>query len=382
MAERGNEFVTDEHSPGGRPGRPQRRREVPARRAARTPGPAARRLLQGRRRPDAAAHRPRRQRRARRLGPPRLLARGRTRWPRCASSARPGAARCRSTRSRRTVDAARGRRPRTAARASSPRASSLPTSWPRAATEGLLAAAYCITQHPLVTFWRRLTRDLREHRKPPAGARAPRLRPDPRPAARGRPRPPPGVPARDRRPGVRRAEQRGGRTGGEAPPARPPLLRRRRPGHGTQARAPPLRRARERPGDLRARGRTLHRRLTSLSDTAGGWQVPWPRALGTPPWAVARELGLLTGVPYAVRSVRLGRRAWPHLRRDAAAAGRGLRRRPVAAPPRRAGHRRRAGHHPRPTSPRPGSTPRCRGSAGSGRPRARRLGPAVAGVAA
>ncbi|RYC11215.1 ATP-binding protein [Nocardioides zhouii] len=33
--------------------------------------------------------------------------------------------------------------------------------------EGLLAAAYCITQHPAVTFWRRLTRDLRERRKPP-----------------------------------------------------------------------------------------------------------------------------------------------------------------------------------------------------------------------
>jgi uridine kinase len=33
--------------------------------------------------------------------------------------------------------------------------------------DGLLAAAYCVTQHPLVTFWRRLTRDLREHRKPP-----------------------------------------------------------------------------------------------------------------------------------------------------------------------------------------------------------------------
>jgi uridine kinase len=32
---------------------------------------------------------------------------------------------------------------------------------------GLLAAAYCIRQHPMVTFWRRLTRDLREHRKPP-----------------------------------------------------------------------------------------------------------------------------------------------------------------------------------------------------------------------
>ena len=32
---------------------------------------------------------------------------------------------------------------------------------------GLLAAAYCLRQHPAVTFWRRLTRDLREHRKPP-----------------------------------------------------------------------------------------------------------------------------------------------------------------------------------------------------------------------
>jgi len=32
---------------------------------------------------------------------------------------------------------------------------------------GVLAEAYCVTQHPMVTFWRRLTRDLREHRKPP-----------------------------------------------------------------------------------------------------------------------------------------------------------------------------------------------------------------------
>ncbi len=32
---------------------------------------------------------------------------------------------------------------------------------------GLLAEAYCVRQHPLLTFWRRLTRDLREHRKPP-----------------------------------------------------------------------------------------------------------------------------------------------------------------------------------------------------------------------
>lgn len=32
---------------------------------------------------------------------------------------------------------------------------------------GILADAVCVTQHPAVTFVRRLTRDLREHRKPP-----------------------------------------------------------------------------------------------------------------------------------------------------------------------------------------------------------------------
>jgi uridine kinase len=32
---------------------------------------------------------------------------------------------------------------------------------------GILAAAYCVTQHPLTTFFRRLVRDLRERRKPP-----------------------------------------------------------------------------------------------------------------------------------------------------------------------------------------------------------------------
>jgi uridine kinase len=35
------------------------------------------------------------------------------------------------------------------------------------AERGLLAAAYCVRQHRLVTFWRRLVRDLRERRKPP-----------------------------------------------------------------------------------------------------------------------------------------------------------------------------------------------------------------------
>ena len=38
---------------------------------------------------------------------------------------------------------------------------------PHCREAGILAAAYCVRQHPMLTFWRRLTRDLREHRKPP-----------------------------------------------------------------------------------------------------------------------------------------------------------------------------------------------------------------------
>jgi uridine kinase len=38
---------------------------------------------------------------------------------------------------------------------------------PASALTGGLAEAYCVRQHAGVTFWRRLTRDLRERRKPP-----------------------------------------------------------------------------------------------------------------------------------------------------------------------------------------------------------------------
>ncbi len=38
---------------------------------------------------------------------------------------------------------------------------------PSCRDQDLLAAAFCVRQHPVLTFWRRLTRDLREHRKPP-----------------------------------------------------------------------------------------------------------------------------------------------------------------------------------------------------------------------
>ena len=38
---------------------------------------------------------------------------------------------------------------------------------PACADRGILAGAYCVRQRAVVTFWRRLTRDLRERRKPP-----------------------------------------------------------------------------------------------------------------------------------------------------------------------------------------------------------------------
>lgn len=48
----------------------------------------------------------------------------------------------------------------------------------------------------------------------------------------------------------------------------------------------------------------VHRRVTGTVDALGRAQLPWPRALGTPPWAVARELSVITGTPYHSRFVR------------------------------------------------------------------------------
>lgn len=50
----------------------------------------------------------------------------------------------------------------------------------------------------------------------------------------------------------------------------------------------------------------LHRRLTSPRDGRGRVQLPWPAALGTPPWAVARHLAGLTGQAYRSRWIRTG----------------------------------------------------------------------------
>ena len=53
------------------------------------------------------------------------------------------------------------------------------------------------------------------------------------------------------------------------------------------------------PGSLGDRFRhealAMHARVTGPVDAAGRLQVPWPRALGTPPWAVARQLSATGG---------------------------------------------------------------------------------------
>lgn len=47
----------------------------------------------------------------------------------------------------------------------------------------------------------------------------------------------------------------------------------------------------------------LHRTVTGWTDRAGRLQVPWPRALGTAPWAAARDLATTTGTAYRWRRV-------------------------------------------------------------------------------
>jgi hypothetical protein len=50
----------------------------------------------------------------------------------------------------------------------------------------------------------------------------------------------------------------------------------------------------EAPGTLqdrfKQRALAMHRLTSKFKDTGGGWQLPWPKALGTQPWALAREM--------------------------------------------------------------------------------------------
>lgn len=64
------------------------------------------------------------------------------------------------------------------------------------------------------------------------------------------------------------------------------------------------------PGSLAGRFRrealAMHARVTGPVDAAGRLQVPWPRALGTPPWAVARQLSATGGSVVAGGSATAG----------------------------------------------------------------------------
>jgi hypothetical protein len=53
------------------------------------------------------------------------------------------------------------------------------------------------------------------------------------------------------------------------------------------------------PGTLTQRFRdqvlATHRATNGVKDSGGRWQLPWPRALGTQPWALAREMTRAAG---------------------------------------------------------------------------------------
>lgn len=59
-----------------------------------------------------------------------------------------------------------------------------------------------------------------------------------------------------------------------------------------------------RPDDPPSAIRAEHRRLTSAHSHRERFQVPWPRRLGTPPWAVAGALAALSGKRIATVNAR------------------------------------------------------------------------------
>ncbi|MGD9960322.1 hypothetical protein [Nocardioides sp.] len=62
-------------------------------------------------------------------------------------------------------------------------------------------------------------------------------------------------------------------------------------------------------GPLSERFRTetlqVHRRTSGMLDAQGRAQLPWPRALGTAPWSLVRELDASAGVPGTTYRARL-----------------------------------------------------------------------------
>jgi hypothetical protein len=65
----------------------------------------------------------------------------------------------------------------------------------------------------------------------------------------------------------------------------------------------------------------LHRQVTGPIDARGALQLPWPRALGTPPWAVAHQLSAIDAErSYTARLVIRRAHAFDRLARAEAAS--------------------------------------------------------------
>jgi hypothetical protein len=64
---------------------------------------------------------------------------------------------------------------------------------------------------------------------------------------------------------------------------------------------------RAQPGTLAERftGDTLamHTKVTGLVDAKGRAQLPWPKSLGTPPWAIASQMSAVTGTTYCAKAL-------------------------------------------------------------------------------
>ena len=172
---------------------------------------------------------------------------------------------------------------------------------------GLLAAAYCLRQHPMVTFWRRLSRDLREHRKPPLvllrrGIAL--MRDQRRIVAEAVAAGCTAVSADQAMPWSSSCRCRGDTRWTSTPSAVSPSPTSAPAGparwwpraSSSTRRTPPPRTRTPSPAPVL----DLHRQLTGAS-AFGRAQLPWPRALGTPPWAVARAMSEFSGVHYSRR---------------------------------------------------------------------------------
>lgn len=175
---------------------------------------------------------------------------------------------------------------------------------------GQLAAAYCVTHAPVVVFWRRLSRDLREHRKPPLvllrrGLALMREQPRVVADALGK-----GCLLATPQSAYVRIQHLLANDPAPAMPWGPEL---RQPddvscGAASAVVARMLRDGEYAAGVLPRFGeevQRVHRGFARLVAPDGWLQRPWPRRLGTAYWSLARWLRDLEGERYALRDAWL-----------------------------------------------------------------------------